>query len=279
MEPIVFVKTNSIYMIAEDMVRELQNLNRLQVVAYKDVGTLPADYMHGNHEKNHFVWKSWYDFARTAQSVLRLFMLEASEMKTLFDPNFSQPGMNRNRESMKILNKPDNINESIEMAQGCEKRAKRYASDFDRLYPHYVTENKLVGIGVGDTKSLPGLMYVVDFPNRLVYQIVANMDVKYVMDVIMENDKKPSMLIHASLHVAAFKCTIGILENIPDEQLCRYNLMLELIKEYDPNQRVNDIGALTGQIGNLNVHEGENTEGSEDGDVISREVAEYFNAS
>ena len=102
-----------------------------------------------------------YDFSRTAASVLRLYMLEASGMRMHFNPKFGAQEQYLQSCLQNEYFNPALPPRKMEMAYGSPHRAQRLAAEFDRLFPHFLIENHL-NMNVCDT-TLPGSMHVIYF--------------------------------------------------------------------------------------------------------------------
>jgi hypothetical protein len=152
----------------------------------------------------------WYDFSRTAGSVLRLCMLEASGMKTYYDPDFSTKLQNLGYSQEVHVSPtvppslvpvpPSLVPACIDMAHGNPRLARRLAAEFDRLFPHCIIECDLQNIIPDMCVPISGHMYVIYFDEWIFYHIDAKMDVTLRGWTL---DKK--MIIHADVRVAVEK--------------------------------------------------------------------------
>ena len=259
MAPVIFVKTDPIFMVVEGMVRELRTANLLNVIGYKTVSSKPGTYIHGNSDADNYTFRNWYNFARTSQSVLRLFMLEATGTRQFFDPKFGNPNGKLRTEGDIVINMAF---QPFRMAPD-ESGTRRHVSEFDRLYPHYDVEYKLRDIALHQTISLPSLMYVVDFSDRKLYHIITTMDVTY--DDFLDG----RMVIKAKPFVAAYKYQMGDVPAADDENFKMYNLVQDCVEQYNALQP-GAIHQLIQGMQHLNVDD-------ENEDNIEQNVAEYFN--
>ena len=220
MDPVVFPSTSPTYMlVANGFIPELNNQNLIHLIGQKTVQT--RNFLHRNDPLNPFTFGSWYNFSRTAASVLRMFMLESSGMNGYYDPNFPA--------------KPPNFNQRIVtsaleqfcMAHGDQvtagRRARMLASEFDRLFPHCLIEYELQFAGA--TRWLSGHMYVIYFDERIIYQIDATMDIHIYV----------GMVVHANVHVVVSKYRF-FEPNIDLPEFSRFSLVKQLVQEWISSQ-------------------------------------------
>lgn len=235
MEPVVFLSTSPTFMLVHNsLVPELDSENLVHFQDENDVKT--SDFLCGGDHSTHFV--KWYDFSRTASSVLRMYMLEASGMRAYYDPDFTT----------KQQNLPPLLKTSIQMAHADqdritrELRARRLAAEFDRLFPHCLIEYQLNNMTVGKAKKLFERMYVIYFDERIIYKIEATMDVKY-FDLSL---KLPNYMdIRANVHVIVEKSNYDE-PKIPlyGSKFSRFTLVKQLVKEWNQSQSSNDTCGL-----------------------------------
>ena len=240
------MKTDPTFMIAEGMVREIRRTEGgLHVVGQTAISS--RDFIHGNDRDDNGVFANWYNFARTAAVTLRLYMLEATDIPpALFDPKFKKPGKTRNRAAMTSRRWGVPIN----MADDDKFEARRLSAEFDRLYPHYTIQNRLNNMQPHETRSIPNLMYVVDFPNRLLYHIAVN------MDVTLQAIQGGEMIIRAMPHVAVFKLRLPVPpEGAQQQNFPRYFLLRELIDEHNARYEGQE-NNIVDRMARLNVEEG-----------------------
>ena len=242
MEPVVFLSTSPTFMLIQNgLVRELNKKDLVELVCQSTIETNP--FLCGN-KTYHF--GNWYDFSRTAACVLRLYMLEASGMRGLFNPQFSTREKN-----MESAVKRDSFPPGckIDMADGYY-RAARFAAEFDRLFPHYSIEYQLKDITVAKAKTISGHMYVIYFDERIIYQIDATMNVK------LESLPKKGKDIHASVHVAVsmHRFQEPKIDSQNKDEFKRFTLVKELVNEWSPSQ--NPIAPIDlPRIGNLSLQD------------------------
>ncbi len=235
----MFLSTSPTFMLIQNgLVLELRNKDLVQLVCQSTIQTDP--FLCGN-KTYHF--GNWYDFSRTAGCVLRLYMLEASGMRGLFNPQFTT--REKNMESVKRDSFPPGC--KIGMAHGHFHRAARFAAEFDRLFPHYSIEYQLKGMTVAKAKTISGHMYVICFDERIIYQIDATMNVKFI-----ESLKD----IHASVHVAVsmHRFQEPKIDSQNKDEFKRFTLVKELVNEWSPSQ--NPIAPIDlPRIGNLSLQD------------------------
>jgi hypothetical protein len=228
-------------LVQNGLVSELNKNKLVQLQAQKTVQT--QSFLYGNDELK---FANLYNFSRTATSVLRMFMLEASGMRVYYDPNFSTK--QKNRENFVLTIWPES--RSIQMARE-ERSSRRLSAEFDRLFPHCVIEYQLRDIDLGRPVKLSGQMYVIYFPSPTsggrIYYINATMDVK-----------KAGMEIHASVHVAvteySFSEPVITSSNGNESEFRRLKLVKELIEEWEPSQDPNVVGDLPPMLENLSLN-------------------------
>ena len=233
MEPVVFLSTSPTYMLVPNgLVLELKNANRIHLVGQTTVQGL----IQGKHQ-NPFLYGRWYDFSRTAGSVLRMYMLEASGMAKLYNPPFSTAEINRHEFNTNLypFGYPMNMAQVPEFGANevHTHRARRLAAEFDRLFPHSLMECELDNLAVGMTRTLSGHMYVIYFdrrPRSILYQIDAT------MDVTLEPTYGPQGMknVHARAHVVVAEYHFDEPMPIPSVpyNFPRFNLVKSLIEEW-----------------------------------------------
>ena len=246
----MFLSTSPTFMLIQNgLVRELNKKDLVELVCQSTIETNP--FLCGN-KTYHF--GNWYDFSRTAACVLRLYMLEASGMRGLFNPQFSTREKN-----MESAVKRDSFPPGckIDMADGYY-RAARFAAEFDRLFPHYSIEYQLKDMDVGQGKTISGHMYVIYFDERKIYQIDATMNVK-LRDRFRDDLGKVRMDIRANVHVAVSKYdfkepNINSRNQDESDEFKRFTLVKELVNEWSPSQ--NPIAPIDlPRIGNLSLQD------------------------
>ncbi len=247
----MFLSTSPTFMLIQNgLVRELNKKDLVELVCQSTIETNP--FLCGN-KTYHF--GNWYDFSRTAACVLRLYMLEASGMRGLFNPQFST--REKNMESVTRNSVP--LGCKIDMADGHHHRAARFAAEFDRLFPHYSIEYQLQDMDVGQGKTISGHMYVIYFDERKIYQIDATMNVKLIRDRFRDDLGKVRMDIRANVHVAVSKYdfkepNINSRNQDESDEFKRFTLVKELVNEWSPSQ--NPIAPIDlPRIGNLSLQD------------------------
>ena len=220
MEPVVFLSTSPTFMLVQNgLIPELDKAGLITLECQKTI----------QNNSSLVGPRRWYDFSRTAASVLRLYMLEASGMRMHFNPNFGA-GEQYLQSCLQTEYPPPALlpPRKMEMAHGSPHRAQRLAGEFDRLFPHFLIENQLKKMNVCQT-TLSGCMHVVYFglDEGTIYEINATMNV--TLQQIVH--------ISASLHVVVsrhrFNCPI---DPFNAHQFPRYILLKELIEEWSPSQ-------------------------------------------
>ena len=213
-------------LVQNGLVRELNNNNLVQLVCQTTVQSNP--FMCGGNDQFPYHFRKWYDFSRTAASVLRLYMLEASGMRALYDPAFST----KNRNMASCIIQRNGVR--IKMAHGYFHRAARFAAEFDRLFPHSLIEDQLQGMDVGQTETISEHMYVIYFDEKIIYQIDAT------MDVTLRNRRRRDIgrNIRASVHVVVSKHDFEQPTINPrnQDEFKRFTLVKDLVNEWSPSQ-------------------------------------------
>lgn len=243
MDPVVFLSTSPTFMLVQNgFVRELKENGLTNFIGQKTVGT--RSYLHGNN-LHPCVFKRPYDFSRTAGSVLRMFMLEASGMNAYYDPNFSTKSLN----SMQccVTSYPPGFCDQMAHGFLCARVARHLAAEFDRLFPHSVIEYELDNLCAGATKTISGHMYVIYYGEGIIYQIDATMDVK-----LFGTGRE----ICANVHVAVSKYHFQIpMVNLSNEHIFRrFTLVQQLEQEWIPSQiPIANSGVLLPAMQNLTI--------------------------
>lgn len=190
----------------------------------------------------------WYDFSRTASSVLRLFMLEASGMIHLHNPEFTSREVNR--QGMNKRPEEPNFNMAHGDAAQAGLRAQLISSDFDRLFPHFVIQQKLNGIEVNQLRTISGMMYVMYFNERTIYQTNVTMDVR----LIAENENGLEVEANITVTVTKFSYNEFEINDENRENFERFSLVQQLIKEWDPEGQIdNDVNQVVNEAEELNL--------------------------
>ena len=248
-------------LVQNGLVPELRRKNLVHLQAQKTVQT--QSFLHGN---NNFWFANWFHFSRTATSVLRLFMLEASGLRTYYDPHFSTKDLNLANSTQSAWSLPSLLPaRSIQMAREvrcAERCARRLAAEFDRLFPHCAIEYQMHNLNFGRQVTLSGQMYVIYFPPDqcvsspyqsflptpgTIYQINATMDVRKPF---------PGMEIyHANVHVAVTEYSFNepVITPFNESEFRRFKLVKELVKEWESSQNRNVVGDLPPMLGNLKI--------------------------
>lgn len=228
MDPVVFLSTSPTFMLVKNgLIPELSGHGLIQ---YEGQKTVEINRLCGSDVQSPYTFGSLFDFSRTAGSVLRMFMLEASGMNKYFNAMFRSKAQNFDN-CVRTPPEPQFC-----MAYGDDKladrRAKLLASEFDRLFPHFSIEYALDLISAGGTKTVSGHMYVIYFDEKIIFQIDATMDVNIL------NLPSSGKEIHANVHVGVLKYVftppIITPENPPEYS--RYALVKQLVDEWKPSQ-------------------------------------------
>ena len=227
-------------LVENGFIPELKSKNLIHLIGQKTVQT--RNFLHRN-DLLPFTFRSWYDFSRTAASVLRMFMLEASGMRRYYDPDFSTRLTNL---TLCIVNQP--YGQQFWMAHGDQitagRRARKLASEFDRLFPHSLIEYELQ-LGAVPTKTLSGHMYVIYFDEGIIYQIHATMDIQILV----------GMEIHANVHVVVSKYDFSepnIYQSNAHE-FKRFILLKQLVQEWMPFQTSTATDGVLPSMQNLTI--------------------------
>lgn len=193
-------------------------------------------------------YRSWYDFCRTASSTLRLFMLKASGMTHLHNPSFTT--RDDIQEVMATNIHPENAH--INMANHGDAaqenfRAQLISSDFDRLFPHFVIQQKLCNMAVNEHRTLSGMMYVIYFNERTIYQTNVTMDVR----LWPGNENGQLLSCNTTATVTKYSYNEFEVDAGNWENFRRFSLVQQLVNEWnhegqadDPNQLVEEVEAL-----------------------------------
>ena len=251
----MFLSTGPTFMLVSNgLIPELRSAGLTTFERQRIIETNP--YLRGSNPSfpHHFSTK-WYDFSRTAASVLRMHMLEASGMTKYCDPVFGSKL--QNLQSRMISDQPflrsSNI-DMVDMTHGFCHRAERIVAEFDRLFPHRLIENQLKNMRVGETRTLSGHMYVIYFDNPTIYQIDATMGVtlQHFYPLFPPPCPPEGMEIHANVHmlVARYGFLHPTIDCSNENRFKRYILLNELINEWLPFQ--NPIPTMP-PIGNLSI--------------------------
>lgn len=221
-----FVRTDPSFIVVSRAVGELERQNNCRIVGYTEA---TSNGIRGNDDDDVYKFKHWNGFTRTAGSVMRLYMLNATDMLRFHNPNFriaKQRNINAMEYSKHIGPADGN---PIDMAADANE-ARDLSAQFDRQYPHFILENHFRGMDVGTTRSHRGRMYVVDLQNRTLYEVTSTLRVKL-------NQQYPFMIIEAIPFVTVYKVH---LQNLPpnfqdlDPESYKYTRLLqELITEFN----------------------------------------------
>ena len=231
MEPIIFLSTSPTFMLVSNgLIPELKSEGRIRPLECR-MTIETESKLRGSSDEFPYRFVRWYDFSRTATSVVRVFMLEASGMRVHCDPNFSTKQKNLDAsKNNEYLRTP--TQRHLEMAHGSSDRAERIAAEFDRLFPHRVIEYKLNKMAVGETKTLSGHMYVIYFDESTLYEINANVDVEFESKTT--EWKKIPAYVHVS--VSRYHFDYPMINSSNYRQFERCSLLKKLIDEWLPSQ-------------------------------------------
>ena len=241
-EPVIFVSTGPTFMLVQNgLFRELRPDLRVTKKVTKKVKR------NENAARN---FPHWYDFSRTASSVLRLCMLEASGMINFYNPEFT------NREEIRgeMVSNIDPEDANINMADHGNAaqrgfRAQLISSNFDHLFPRSVIEQKLDNMTVNEQRTLSGMMYVIYFNERTIYRTNVSMDV--VLSATNEN----ALEVQANTTVKVKKYSYNEPE-INDgnrEDFTRFLLVKQLINEWNREGQADDPNQLVEEVEELNI--------------------------
>ena len=236
-EPVIFVSTGPTFMLVQNgLVREL----RPALIVTKKVER------NENAARN---FRRWYDFSRTASSILRLFMLEASGMIDFHNPEFNDKDIRRETNIH-----PENAN--INMADHGDAaqrgfRAQLISSDFDRLFPHFVIEQKLNNMAVGGQQTLSGMMYVIYFNERTIYQTNVTMDV--VLSARNQNDLE--VKANTTVIVTKYSYNEPEIDDGNRENFKRFLLVKQLIAERNSEDQADDPNQLEEEVEELSLED------------------------
>lgn len=269
MPKIAFVMTDPSVVVVTQAIGELRAQDEYDIVGYTEV---TSDAMCGNDE-NPSLWRSWNDFARTAGSVMRMYMLKATDMLQLHNPTFGEPGKSRNLAAMQYVIKHGNPPKPIDMAAD-ETEAKVLSAEFDRQYPHFILQNKFDGMAVGTNRSHRALMYVVDIPNNVIYHIISTLTVTLVAEG-PGDDGKNRKIITAIPFVAALKLQLknDLLQRYQDPATYQYTRILaDMITRF----QIFDEAALIQAIENVKINDAkqDDDEGGNGDDARAKKLTE-----
>ncbi len=222
----MFLSTSPTFMLVQNgLFGELEENGHVELVCQSTVQSNP--FLCRESSRFPYYFRSWYDFSRTAASVLRLYMLEASGMRALYDPPFSAKNQNL---ASAIQN--DVPPRELEMAHGYFYRAARFAAEFDRLFPHSLIEYQVKDVDVGETETISEHMYVIYFDEGIIYRIDAKMDVTFI-----RNRRIFGRKIHARVHVVVSKYDFQQPPNYQNQdKFKRFALVKELVDEWRLSQ-------------------------------------------
>ena len=243
-EPGIFVSTGPTFMLVQNgLVRELGEAQHVN----ENLTVTKTVTMHENAARNYDCWRN---FSRTASSALRLFMLEASGMIDLHNPWFTT--REHIRREMATDVHPENAN--INMADHGDAaqrgfRAQLISSNFDHLFPRSVIEQKLDNMAVNEQRTLSGMMYVIYFNERTIYQT------NVTMNVVLSARNENGLEVQANTTVTVTKYSYNEPE-IDDgnrENFTRFLLVKQLIDEWNREGQADDPNQLAEEVGELRI--------------------------
>ena len=238
-EPVIFVSTGPTFMLVQNgLFRELGPAPRVTKKVKRNE----------NAASN---FPRWYDFSRTASSVLRLCMPEASGMIDLHNPEFT------NREEIRgemVTNiSPENANINManhgDAAQTGSVRAQLISSNFDRLFPHFVIEQKLNNMTVGGQEILSGKMYVIYFNERTIYRTNVSMNVV----LSSRNENGLEVQANTSVKVKKYSYNEPEIDDRNRKKFTRFLLVKQLINEWNREGQADDPNQLAEGVGELRI--------------------------
>ena len=235
-EPVIFVSTGPTFMLVQNgLFRELGPARR-------DTKKVKINE---NAARN---FPRWYDFSRTASSVLRLCMLEASGMINFYNPEFT------NREEIRAEMDISPENADINMADHGDAaqpdfRAQLITSNFDRLFPHFVIEQKLDNMAVNEQRTLSGMMYVIYFNERTIYQTNVTMNV--VLSARNENGLE--VQANTTVKVKKYSYNEPEIDDRNRKNFTRFLLVKQLINEWNREDQADDPNQLAERVGEVRI--------------------------
>ena len=237
-EPVIFVSTGPTFMLViKGLVRELGPAWRVTKEVKRNE----------NAARN---FPRWYDFSRTASSALRLFMLEASGMIDLHNPWFTTREHIRREMATNISSENANINMANHGNAAQRRfRAQLISSDFDRLFPHFVIEQKLNNMAVDGQETLSGMMYVIYFNERIIYQT------NVTMGVVLSARNQNGLEVKTNTTVTVTKYSYNEPE-INDgnrKDFTRFLLVKQLINEWNREGQADDPNQLAESLGEFRI--------------------------
>ena len=156
----IFVQTDPAFNLVLNSLNELRNQNRL-VVTYFKTASIENIESNKEDEDGRFLFGSANEscvqmFARTASSVLRMCMLEATNINDAFWPTMGPRSQRRNRANLvsEVL-----IDGNFYLADN-RMDAERYWSRYDHQYPHFRIEERMNSVGANNQASLPSMMLI-----------------------------------------------------------------------------------------------------------------------
>lgn len=136
----ILLRTDVSFDLAVQVTNELKLAGLLQLVTTQDASIVNIrsannDFIFGGRAAGH--GKRVQQFARTAQSVLRMFMLASAGVSDKLQPNFDSRAHNFEVGKVTCIFGPEFVLADDKIT------AKKYYSSFDHLYPHFSIEEQL----------------------------------------------------------------------------------------------------------------------------------------
>lgn len=196
----IFVQTDPSFDIVLRSLNELNSQGLLQVT-HIQTAWIPRieSNIEGDANKHFFGAANEgciQSFARSASSVARMCMLQATNVHQMHWPETGNISGPRNKailngQGQNQLQMPNNVGNFI-LANNAVG-ARRYYSKYDHLYPHFLIEDNLIPVGTNNPVFLPSMMLIINHNFTQVVEITTTFRA--------ERRQEQINLFHCYIHV------------------------------------------------------------------------------
>lgn len=183
-------------------------------ICYRNV---VSNNIKGNKE-NELRWKTWYDFARRAAVVMRLHMLEATNMLR----HCRQTGTAAQQHLPDL--EPEQNGDRFDVTADPDE-AREITRQFDHIFEPALLKQRFGTLELSQTRPFGPLdgpiLHLIDFPNSQRYEICAH------LTVTLMDESEQGLVVTARPFVSVLKCTFHLRPNGDHPRYDELNRFLE----------------------------------------------------
>lgn len=182
-----FVGTDPSFNIVLESLREVRNQNRLEVT-HMQTESIEDIESNNSSENQKLIFGRLFDFARTASVVARMCMLKATNVNPRLWPKIGENTKYRNQRKMEegLI-----LDGGFTLAHN-RNDARRYWSQYDQLYPHFLIEQEIESVEMNTQVALPRMMVIVRGNFTQVIEITTTFNAS----------RESESLYHSYVHIA-----------------------------------------------------------------------------